>query len=179
LAVVEFLLSQGANPALKNKAGLMAEDYARLDPALAQALMGGAAFSDEIAVPKEKHGALIGRDGNMREEIQMECHCTLLIPPQKSENENVKILGRKEGVHAAKEKIKALMAAEAAKDGAKAPTTPAKQLVADTPKKGGKGKDTGADGTEAGGVTLRYVLTSSIAYACRLILVSSFAADIR
>ena len=40
LAVVQFLLSQGADANIRNKAGSLAEDYARFEPALAMALLG-------------------------------------------------------------------------------------------------------------------------------------------
>jgi len=40
LAVVKFLIQSGANPLVKNKLGMLAEDYARFDPTLATALMG-------------------------------------------------------------------------------------------------------------------------------------------
>lgn len=160
LAVVQFLISEGANPTIKNKSGLLPEDYARLDPALALALIGSAAVSEEIAVPKAKHGVLIGRNGNTREEIQMDCHCTLLIPPQKPDSSDyVKLIGRKEGVDAAKKKINALLAEEAAKDAAAG----ASQAKASTSAAAASGKKTGAakgkDGSNEpeieGGVTLR------------------------
>lgn len=159
LAVVEFLLSQGANPSIKNKSGLLAEDYARLDPALALALMGSSGVSEEVAVTKEKHGFLIGREGNTREEIQMECHVTLLIPPQKSETDLVKLIGRKENISAAKEKIRTIMASEAAKEplGGASGSHSANSQSGDNKKPAAKGKEAAAEAPIEGGIKLRCV----------------------
>ena len=77
-------------------------------------------MQEEISVPREKHGFLIGARGAIREEIQMESHATILIPAPKESSDLVKIIGRKENVAAAKAKIQAVLAA-AVKD-APAPT---------------------------------------------------------
>jgi len=60
----------------------------------------------DVHVPKSRHSFIIGKNGSVREEIQLDTHTTIIVPPPRPEHtENIRVIGRKENLEAAKAKI--------------------------------------------------------------------------
>lgn len=59
----------------------------------------------EIAIPKEHHRAIIGRNGERLKELQAETDCTVTVPGRDSNSDIVRISGPREGIDKAAHRI--------------------------------------------------------------------------
>ena len=70
--------------------------------------------SDTISIPKESHGAIIGKGATRVREIEGQTATKIHFPPQNSQEENISIVGTREGIAHAKHRLE-VIAAEIAK----------------------------------------------------------------
>jgi predicted RNA-binding protein YlqC (UPF0109 family) len=69
-----------------------------------------------IIVPKEFHGAILGKGASRLRELESETATKISVPPQNSQEETIRISGPREGIESAKHKLE-VIAAEQAKIG--------------------------------------------------------------
>jgi len=118
LTVISELLKHGADANLKNNNELLPEDLTQ-KPKLRVALLGKAAVTVEVRVPKNRHGAVIGPKGKSLEDIREETFTNIIVPTAEEASENIVITGRKESVETAKEKVLKLVAEAEERDAAR------------------------------------------------------------
>jgi rRNA processing protein Krr1/Pno1 len=104
LSVVELLLRYGASPNIPNFAGLRPEDYTS-NIQMRKMLLGSAAVTEDIVIPKSLHGVIIGKGGKRLRQLRSETGADIRLPPPASQQEEISISGREEVVQKAREMI--------------------------------------------------------------------------
>jgi rRNA processing protein Krr1/Pno1 len=110
IAVTEILLEHNADANIKNNSGLLPEDLAD-KVKLRVLLQGKDAVTLELPVPKDRHGLIIGKVGKNLEELRNETKTNISVPPSDNPSTHITIVGRKEAVATAKDKILQLLKA--------------------------------------------------------------------
>jgi len=103
--ILKQLLKANADPTIRNGAGKLPEEFVKNKGILIE-LLGELAITDEINIPKDKHGRVIGKGGQKMTEIRDETHCHITVPDHSDPNTAISVVGRQEGVTRAKELIK-------------------------------------------------------------------------
>jgi len=116
--LVKVLLEANADSNIRNAAGLLPEDLTS-NSKLKESLMGKDAVEVQLHVPRERHGAIIGRGGKVLENLRAETKCIITVPPPGDATENITIKGRQANIEAAKEKIQSIVSDSSAQDAAR------------------------------------------------------------
>eukprot|EP00011_Vannellida_sp_DIVA3-517-6-12_P013955 CAMPEP_0114631806 /NCGR_PEP_ID=MMETSP0168-20121206/14604_1 /TAXON_ID=95228 ORGANISM="Vannella sp., Strain DIVA3 517/6/12" /NCGR_SAMPLE_ID=MMETSP0168 /ASSEMBLY_ACC=CAM_ASM_000044 /LENGTH=334 /DNA_ID=CAMNT_0001843387 /DNA_START=6 /DNA_END=1007 /DNA_ORIENTATION=- len=107
--IVAMLLRAGADAGVRNGNGLLAEQLAG-DRKLWAQLVGDEAVTEEVAVPSQRLGLVIGKKGRKLAEIQAESGAYVDVQRTNAAQEKVLLTGRRADVDAAKQIIAALVA---------------------------------------------------------------------
>lgn len=105
IAVTAFLLDNGASPTVKNASGMLPEQLTTYR-IIKERLMGTSQVTEELAIPKELHGRVIGRKGAKLREIREESQASISIPKPEEAKATITLQGRQEQVVRARELIK-------------------------------------------------------------------------
>jgi len=108
-SILKQLLKANADPTIRNGAGKLPEEFVKNKGILIE-LLGELAVTDEINIPKDKHGRVIGKGGQKMTEIRDETHCHITVPDHSDPSTAISVVGRQEGVTRAKELIKEAVA---------------------------------------------------------------------
>ena len=108
--IVEFLVKNGADRNLRNKAGLLPEQLA-FHQRIKEFLDGGQSVTEELKVPREQHGRLIGPKGATIRSLREKSGAQITIPDKDAPGlGNITLRGRPQAVAAAKAAIMEVLA---------------------------------------------------------------------
>jgi len=115
LQILRLLLKAGADPNIRNNAGKLPEDLATRKVLITE-LLGPNAVTDEVDVPKSRHGRVIGKEGKMMREIRDQTGVDITVPKKDDPSTKISVLGRLDGVAKAKALILEAVAEKSNKD---------------------------------------------------------------
>jgi rRNA processing protein Krr1/Pno1 len=108
--IVEFLVKHGADRNLKNKSGLLPEHLAHL-PRIKEFLDGGQSVSEDLKIPREQHGRIIGPKGAVIRALREKTGASIIIPDKDAAGPgHITLRGRPAAVAAAKAAIYEVLA---------------------------------------------------------------------
>jgi len=113
MEILKALLKNKADPTIRNGAGLLPEQLSN-SSYIKELLVGDQSVTDEVEVPKAKHGRVIGKEGKKLKEIREATGANITIPEPSDASNKITIKGRREGVDLAKEMILQAVAVKAA-----------------------------------------------------------------
>lgn len=114
-AILKALLKANADPNIRSGAGKLPEEFVR-NQGILKELLGDLMITEEVDVPKNLHGRVIGKGGQKRSEIRDETHCIITVPEQGQASTVITVVGRQENVTRAKAMIKAAISDRKADD---------------------------------------------------------------
>jgi len=120
IAIVNLLLQKGSDPSIRNTAGKRPEFYTeRID--IANILKGDKLITKQVAVPRDRHGQLIGKQGKTLNTIRKKSGAQITVPKAEAGLDEITIRGREEEIKEAESLIEEVLKKEPAGSGHKIP----------------------------------------------------------
>ncbi|EGC38889.1 hypothetical protein DICPUDRAFT_75557 [Dictyostelium purpureum] len=102
--IIRVLLNKGADPTVKNAAGLIPEQLA-FNSRIKELLQGDQAVTETISVPKVHHGKIVGKKGNNLKQLKELTNTQITVPDSNVTSNKISIKGRKDDVEKARQMI--------------------------------------------------------------------------